>query len=305
MAGRHCSEIGVVVCVLGALAGAAGQPARAQGLSGPTIRDSNVGYIDAAPPGDVVRFRFDSAYDNNRPSRGEFFWPRAVPIGPGPALPERRVDYQDFSSYLEIAVQPRLSGFFEVPVRFLNPERNPNAEGLSDLNAGFKFAVIEREDFVGTFQLRTYIPTADGSRGLGTDHVSLEPAFLFLKQFDERFGVEGELRYWAPIGGTDFAGDVVRYGFGVHYEVFRTESVRVLPVAELVGWTVLGGKETVLFPSGAGGVKDAAGDTIVNLKLGAHLRCAQWGDFYAGYGRALTGDRWYANTFRIECRLFF
>jgi hypothetical protein len=29
------------------------------------------------------------------------------------------------------------------------------------------------------------------------------------------------------------------------------------------------------------------------------------GDIYAGYGRPLTGDRWYENVIRLEWRLFF
>ena len=29
------------------------------------------------------------------------------------------------------------------------------------------------------------------------------------------------------------------------------------------------------------------------------------GDVYAGYGRPLTGDKWYENTFRVEFRLFY
>jgi hypothetical protein len=28
-------------------------------------------------------------------------------------------------------------------------------------------------------------------------------------------------------------------------------------------------------------------------------------DMYVGYGRPLTGDRWYENTVRVEFRLFY
>src|SRR5438874_12373343 len=47
-----------------------------QGEGGPTVSNSTVGYIDNAIPGNVVRFRYDSAYNNNSPSRGEFFYAR-------------------------------------------------------------------------------------------------------------------------------------------------------------------------------------------------------------------------------------
>ncbi|HEX5271380.1 MAG TPA: hypothetical protein VFW33_12865, partial [Gemmataceae bacterium] len=77
--------------------------------------------------------------------------------------------------------------------------------------------------------------------GLGNDHVSLEPALLVWKPVGERFGLEGELRYWAPVGGTNFAGDIVRYGVGAHYDLARVGGVLLTPTLTFVGWTVLGG----------------------------------------------------------------
>jgi hypothetical protein len=84
----------------------------------------------------------------------------------------------------------------------------------------------------------------------------------------------------------------------------------VTPIAEVVGWTVLHGKE---FAPDIG-VKDAAGDTIVNGKLGTRFffgdRCERGGllnrsDLYLGYGRALTGTVWYKDIIRLEYRLLF
>src|SRR4051812_46759703 len=97
---------------------------RAQGTTGPTVTDSKVGYIDNAIPGNVLRFRYDAAYDFTRPTRGEFFYARTNPPGPGLPKSERSIDYQDASAYAEALLAPSLSGFFEVPVRFLNPEIN-------------------------------------------------------------------------------------------------------------------------------------------------------------------------------------
>jgi len=70
---------------------------------------------------------------------------------------------------------------------------------------------------VASFQLRTYIPTGNAGEGLGNDHVSLEPALLLYRPLTEQWCFEGELRYWTPLDGTDFAGDIIRYGAGVHY----------------------------------------------------------------------------------------
>lgn len=281
-------------------------PLRAQGISDlPTVQDSNVGYIDSALVGNRLRLRFDDSFDDPRPSRAEFFYPQAGPFKPGPPRPDPKVDFQELAASVEALLTGQLSAFVEVPERFLHPEVNPHAIGLSDLNTGFKYAFLECPDLVTTFQFRTYVPTGDGKRGLGTEHVSLEPALLVFKRFSERFNFEGELRDWVPVGGTDFAGNVVRYGVGVNALLMRSEGLQVVPVLELVGWTVLGGKESVQVAPLAFRVKDALGDTIINAKFGVRLKVNGWGDLYTGYGQALTGDRWYANTFRIEWRLFY
>jgi hypothetical protein len=160
----------VVAVVLGS--------ARAQGTSGPRVSDSSVGYIDPAIPGDVFRFRFDASYDDTRPTRDDFFYPPGGRLGPGLPQPEPRVDFQELSAYLEMAASDRLSGFVNVPVRFINPEVNADHAGLSDVDAGFKYAFLRSSDQVATFQFRTYAPTGDAHLGLGTRHVSLEPALL-------------------------------------------------------------------------------------------------------------------------------
>jgi hypothetical protein len=280
-------------------------PSAAQGVGEPTTSDSRDGYIDGAIPGSQFRLRFDAAYGDNRPNRAEFFYPQPAPRGPGLPLPEQRVDFQDLSAYVEAGATNRLSAFVEVPWRFLNPEVNADHNGVGDVNAGFKYAFLYDPALVATFQFRTYVPTGNPHLGLGTDHVSLEPALLVWKPLTDRFGLEGEFRYWAPVGGTDFAGDVLRYGVGLHYDLPRVGDVLLSPVVTVVGWTVLGGKESFPTPSGRVAVEDAAGQTIVNLKLGVRAGLGRWGDVFTGYGRALTGDRWYEDTVRVEWRLAF
>jgi hypothetical protein len=282
-----------------------GQAVCAQGTSGPRVSDSSVGYIDSAISGDVFRFRFDASYNDRRPTRADFLYPRGGPLGPGLPDPQPSVDFQELSAYLEMAPYERLSVFVDMPIRFINPDVGPNHAGFSDLDAGFKFAFIQSEDRVATFQLRTFAPTGDSHRGLGTHHATVEPALLFYDRLTDRLGLESELRLWTPIGGTDFAGDIVRYGVGLHYDLFRTSHYTIAPAAEFVGWTVLNGKETVVPPSGRAFIEDAAGQTIVNAKLGVFVKFCDRADLYAGYGRPLTGDRWYENTLRLQFRLFY
>ncbi len=288
-------------------------PEQFAALGGETVAladRSAVGYIDPAIPMTQFRLRYDAAYRDNRPDRAEFFYPKCGcfkiagldPRAPGPPLPETRVDYQDLSSYLEYAPTERLSGFVEIPVRWLNPVVNDNTSGLADINAGFKWAFIYNHDQVASFQFRTYAPTGDAFKGLGTDHVSLEPALLLFQRLTDRLNFEGELRDWIPIGGTDFAGNVIRYGVGLDYRIYDNDSLRIAPVAEFVGWTVLSGKE---FANPPGVILDATGDTIVNAKIGARFWFGSHSDIYIGYGRALTGAVWYKDIVRAEYRLVF
>jgi hypothetical protein len=262
------------------------------------------GFIDDAAIHNLFRLRYDDAYNDNRPDRAEFFYPKTglFPGGPGPKLGETRIDYQEVSGYLEWAVSKRFSGFIEVPARFLNAEQNRDASGFGDLNAGFKAALWNRPDQILTFQLRTYIPTGDGVRGLGTEHVSLEPALLGYLRLTDRLQVHGELRDWIPIGGTDFAGNIIRYGVGVSWNAYHKGYLWVAPITEFVGWTVLGGKE---FDAVQNEVVQAAGDTIVNAKFGVRVGWGGDSDIYVGYGRALTGDVWYKDILRVEYRLRF
>src|SRR5262245_43657376 len=143
----------------------------------PTGPDTGVSFLDSALPQTWLRLRFDSAARDRRPDRAEFFYAKSgLPGSPGLPLPERNVDYQEFSAYLEWAPNERFSTFVEVPVRALNPDFNDNHTGLGDVSSGVKWAFLRSEVFVTTFQFRTYVPTGAARRGLGTDHVRVEPS---------------------------------------------------------------------------------------------------------------------------------
>jgi hypothetical protein len=290
------------------------------------VPDVKVGYIDSAIVANQFRLRYESGWGTFPPDRAEFFYPKCGcfrdnrlrdalgdlfdpnapgPLGLGPQGPvETNVDHQEVSLYLEQTASDWFSGFVEIPNRFINPELNPNSSGLGDIQAGGKALLWWSEDTWLTFQLRTYIPTGEADKGLGTDHVSLEPALLVYHQLSERLTLEGELRDWIPIGGTDFAGNVIRYGMGVGYTVLDQPSgFRVAPITELVGWTVVDGKK---LPA-PGPPVDAAGDTIVNLKLGARvfLDPRNQHQLYFGYGRALTGEHWYEEVVRAQYQVYY
>ena len=271
----------------------------------PQVGSSGVGYIDPAFIADTFRFRFDAAYGNVAPSRAEFFWPIGPPFGPGPRA-ERHVDYQDFSTYLEYKLRPDFSVFGDVPFRLINPTVNDNTGGLGDSNLGFKWLLDSSPNHLLTFQFRTYVPSGDASRGLGNRHVSLEPALLGLLRLAPRWTLESELRDWIPIGGTpDVQGNIIRYGLGASYLLYDDSPQRLLAVTEFVGWSVLSGGVGRRNNLGVVQIQDAEGTAIVNAKVGLRWFFDPCTSLYAGYGRALTPDVWYTDTFRVELRRSF
>jgi hypothetical protein len=121
----------------------------------------------------------------------------------------------------------------------------------------------------------------------------------------DELAVFGEFRYWIPVDGTDFAGDILRYGVGANYLLYQNKNIQFRPILEFVGWTVLSGKETAALTPTVFDIRSARGDTIVNAKIGGRLNFGQYSQIYIGYGRALTGEVWYKDLLRVEYGLSF
>lgn len=265
---------------------------------------SSVSFIDSALPRNMLRLRFDWAEGFRRPTMAEYFQPKGgLPFTPGPPRPETGLDYQDWTTYLEFAPDKWFSVFAETPVRWLNPDMNENVWGQGDLSLGLKVGVFTEERFLATFQLKTYLPTARHS-ALGTDHFTVEPGLLAAWRIADCFQLEGEVRYWVPVGGTDFAGDILRYGLGLSYGQQSANEVWITPVIEVVGWTLNDGKALRVTPTGVG-IDDVSGQTLINAHAGIRLGLGMNADFYAGYSRAITGPRWHRELFRFEVRWLY
>ena len=289
----------------------------------PTIPGSMVGYIDNAVVGSEVRIRFDASFHDHFPDRAEFFYGQCgcnYANGHGPTGPPALVsnlNFQQLRFYGEYAPISHFSLFAEVPVRWVQPQRVvpgtgsfTNQAGISDVQAGFKLALLASPDRYLTLQLQSYFPSGDATKGMGTNHYSVEPALLYYQRLSERIAVEAQIGGWHPIGGSidqttpgkEFAGDVFFYGIGPSYELYRTQNVRFAPVIELVGWSVLGGRETNPYLQHT---EPADGIKIVNLKIGARTTFGVHSSLYVGYGRALTFADWYRDLVRVEYRYSF
>lgn len=284
----------------------------------PPIEGSMVGYIDNAIVGSQIRLRFDAGFDNNRPDRAEFFYAACGCNGPPARGPQPglvlHLNFQQLYMRAEYAPVKRFSLFAEVPVRWVQPQQFVpqtlpgfgNQAGISDVQAGFKFALLASHEHYFTLQFLADFPSGDSSKGLGTNHYSVQPSLLFFQRVTDRMSFEAQLGDSHPFEGASpgFPGDVFTYGFGPSYELYRGERVRFAPVIELVGWSVLGGRETNgdLFPNP---VVSADGTNIVNLKVGARTSIGDHNSFYFGYGQALSHELWYKHIVRLEYRYTF
>lgn len=267
-----------------------------------SISDTYVNFIDSALPRNVVGLRFDAAFNNRQPMRSEYYHPKGgLPGATGFPFVETRIDYQELSTYAEYAWTPWFSVFMEAPYRWLNPEINANQAGASDVKYGLKLCTWSSDGLIATILLRLYQPVA-AHESLGTGHWSIEPGLLVAYRVSAKIHLEGEFRYWIPLGGSDFAGDLLRYGVGVSYGQRKLGGIWFTPVAECIGWTVLSGKTMITSAPDRFVVQEAHGQTIVNGYLGVRFGNGRNLDFYVGYGRSFTGEFWQREIYRFEMR---
>jgi Putative MetA-pathway of phenol degradation len=302
----------------------------------PPAEGSMVGYIDNAIVGNEVRIRFDAGFDDNRPDRAEFFYAQCgcnlavAPNAPGPKPGlVTHLNFQQLYMRAEYAPVQRLSFYADVPIRWVQPQTFVpaslppgstgfgNQSGISDVWAGFKFAALSSSDHYLTFQFSAGFPSGDSSKGLGTNHYSIQPELLYYQRITDRWSFEGQIGDTHPIGSSsapsgsptgpveDFAGDVFVYGLGPSYQLYKGENVRITPVLELVGWRLLSGLETNgnLIPNYP--IVSSDGINIVNLKAGFRTSVGNHNSIYIGYGQALTHEMWYKHIVRIEYRYTF
>lgn len=284
------------------------------------IDPSMVGYIDDGAVGNEVRVRFDAGFNDPRPDRAEYFYAGSTLPDSSTTAVQRTLNFQQLYLSGEYAPFKTFSAFVMVPFRWIEPffinapGKSPDlfsGGGISDVQAGVKYAALNTDQTHVTLQLKADFPTGNGLKGFGTNHYSVEPMALFYQKLSDRAALEGEAGDSHPIGGTYFinpggqskkwSADVAMYGLGPSYRLIERDKYSIAPVLELVAWHVFGGLQT-----GANSVvQSAAGINVFNAKLGGRLSFPSGSSIYAGYGRAITSDIWYRNLFRVEYRKAF
>src|SRR5262249_56779617 len=152
--------------------------------------------------------------------------------------------------------------------------REQGASGFGDMNVGTKSLLLDCELLQLAFQFKTFIPTGNFTRGLGTGHVSLEPALLGALKLTSNTYLQGEFAYWFPIAGDlDFQGPVFHWHLALNQMLWQcgcNKGIQLVGTAMLDGYNFLGGRFTIpvsdptLFSQNASGSVKRVG-TIRNV----------------------------------------
>jgi hypothetical protein len=266
------------------------------------IPAANAAFFQDSPrPVTQTRFRWDRGIDYRFPDSAEYFWAQ---IGTkGPKNPTPGVRYNELRIYQEIAASPGASAFFDFSYRSLDSGTNPSEAGMGDVIAGAKTVVLDRELLLVSTQFTTYILAGNPTTGLGTGHVSLEPALLAALKLTPSTYLQTELAYWIPLGGTSgFQGSTFHYHFSLNQNLCRHgDFLNIVGTVELNGYSFRG--RFTDFPSGI--VTDLGGRGYVNIGPGLRIQFCDRLDVGLGAAFGITEDHGPRELYRTEIRLRF
>jgi ferredoxin len=264
-------------------------------------------FQDWAHPTTVIRLHFNAAFDLEHPDRALYFWSKQAitSADPGNRPREENVDVRDFTFYWETAPSKKASAFVEIPLRQLEPDVKPNYDGMGDMTIGTKLVFCDKNDFLATFQFKTYIPTGASDHGTGTGHTSLEPGFLTTWNICPRTYWQNEVELWIPIGGDKkLEGQILKYNSSLNYLLWENECCNkaLIPTIELVSWIPLSGQFFSIVDQ-----QNRSGDNVAIVNVGAGFRYVmsehcEWG-FGANFN--ISDEQWYDSYYQVQFRWFF
>src|SRR5262245_30667287 len=231
-------------------------------------------FVDAVRPKSGVRFRYDRMHHFAYPDRGEFFFARADGNGRGPranslvrAIPF--IDVNEITMITEIAMG-NAGVQIAVPYRSVNSTPyGPDGAGFADMTITAKTLLLDCELALFGFQMRTYIPIGNPGKGLGTGHVSLEPALNFGLRLGPKTYLQSQVLEWIPIvGDRDYQGAHLRWGVSLNHVLWQpVKDVQLIGTLETTGFSFQDG----LFTDPRFGPQKLTRQTAVALGPGMRL----------------------------------
>jgi Putative MetA-pathway of phenol degradation len=258
-------------------------------------------FVDPARPANSVRFRWDRGLNLILPDRNEFFWARIGGKGPGTNV--RSLDYNELSVYMEAGAE-KFSMFTEMPYRNWRGDPIGGGSGFTDLIVGTKTLWIDTELSQLTFQFKTYIPTASSGKGIGTGHVSLEPALLLASKIYCDTWFQGMLAEWIPISGDpETSGAFLHYAASLNHVIARPfVDSQFIATLEMQGYCFQDGTFT---DPVTGAQLRSGGGNYLYLGPGFRWVISDHCDFGFGVQFAVTERHFASTLYRTELRVRF
>ncbi|MEZ6088579.1 MAG: hypothetical protein R3C05_11240 [Pirellulaceae bacterium] len=210
--------------------------------------ESSSFWVDSARTQNRVRARWDYGLGMILPDRAEYFWARVGRLGPDPqpgSATVNELDYHELSMYTETA-HGAFSVFTLTPYRSLYMNEAGHAAGFGDIQVGTKSMLHDTPLLQVTLQMTTSIPAGNAKFGLGTGHVSLEPALLFGLALTSKDFMQAQVAEWIPLGGdTDYAGALLRWGIAWNRILWQRDQDNLMTMnLDFVGWSFQHGSFT-------------------------------------------------------------
>lgn len=265
-------------------------------------------FTDSPRPVTQTRARWDYGERFTFPDRGEYFWARADGKGKGPkpnapALGTPALDYHELYLDQEIAAGMG-SVTVSMPYRSVNPTPFTNsAAGFGDLQITAKSLLYDTELFMFAFQFKTYIPTGQAMKGLGTGHTSLEPGLIAGLRISPRTYAQAQVREWIPIAGDkDYMGAAIFYSFSLNHILWQpVRDVRLIGTWETTGF---GFQDGLYTNAAVGGIK-LSGQSAVHTGVGLRLFFCDTLDLGLGWQHGISGKYLIQDQVRTEFRYRF
>jgi hypothetical protein len=262
-------------------------------------------FVDAARPQTQQRLRWEADLNMMLMDRSEYIWARADGKGRGPrppdtALAETRARNNILTMYTEGATG-NIGAFAEVAYVSLGPDLAPHAANFGDTVVGTKALLFDCELLQLTFQFKTFIPSGNPLKGLGTGHTSLEPSLLLAVKLTPEMYLQGQISEWVPIGGDPaYEGAILHYHFSVNRVLCRIlPDVPLISTSEANFWSFQDGAYT---DPVRGSYQKSSGETYVALGQGLRLFVCNKIDFGVAADYGVSQRHWAAQQYRSEFR---
>jgi len=266
----------------------------------------NAFFQDGARPITQMQLTYLNVWDYPFPDKAEYLFahskgPMLIPGATGTS-----VSYKELMLYQEVALD-RFSASIEMPYLQVSPDSYPGASGMGDLTIGTKSMLLDCELMQFTFGFKTIVPTGNFLKGLGTGHVSLEPALMMALKLAPETYLQSELAYRFPLGGDgDFEGPVLHYHLALNQTLWHCgQNIKVIGTLELNGYEILGGAYTD--PESGTPVTLSAKSigSIVNMGPGVRVVFCDKIDFGVGSAFNFTADSMGAEELVVQFRWRF